>query len=332
MKMANDRELDTQDRTSATKENVGGAIGGAAGVAAGAAIGSLAGPIGTIVGAVAGAVGGWWSGRALTDGASAYTNTDDAYYRERFASNSPALADRDAAYQRAMPAYQLGHLASRNPDYDGRPFDAVESDLERGWRGGGDGLGDWSDVRDYARDAYDHGREQRLTLSEEQLRIGKREVEAGEVNVRKSVETERVSQQVPVTHEEVVVERRPVAADTPLSENPEIGEDVIRVPLMAEEPVVDKRAVATEEVIVRKEPVTENRTVEADLRKERVDYDEDALSPRADGGTGARDRAAKGKGKGIADRVADAVDDMKDRFDANPASKPGRDATDRPGR
>jgi hypothetical protein len=30
--------------------------------------------------------------------------------------------------------------------------------------------------------------------------------------------------------------------------------------------------------------------------------------------------------------VADAVDDVKDRVDGNPASRPGRDVTDRPGR
>jgi hypothetical protein len=47
-------------------------------------------------------------------------------------------------------------------------------------------------------------------------------------------------------------------------------------------------------------------------------------------------RAARGGLTGAAartaDRVADVVDDTKDRIDGNPASRPGRDATDRPGR
>ena len=44
------------------------------------------------------------------------------------------------------------------------------------------------------------------------------------------------------------------------------------------------------------------------------------------------ERSLRGAAGGIADRVADAADDLKDRVDGNPASRPGRDATDRPGR
>jgi hypothetical protein len=49
-------------------------------------------------------------------------------------------------------------------------------------------------------------------------------------------------------------------------------------------------------------------------------------------GTADSERSLSGTGGGIADRVADAADDLKDRVDGNPASRPGRDATDRPGR
>jgi hypothetical protein len=48
--------------------------------------------------------------------------------------------------------------------------------------------------------------------------------------------------------------------------------------------------------------------------------------------TGDNERSLRGSGGGMADRVADAADDLKDRMDGNPASRPGRDATDRPGR
>jgi hypothetical protein len=48
--------------------------------------------------------------------------------------------------------------------------------------------------------------------------------------------------------------------------------------------------------------------------------------------TGDNERSVRGSGGGMADRVADAADDLKDRMDGNPASRPGRDATDRPGR
>jgi sporulation protein YlmC with PRC-barrel domain len=43
--------------------------------------------------------------------------------------------------------------------------------------------------------------------------------------------------------------------------------------------------------------------------------------------TGAQDRA---RTTGIADRISDAADNLKDRVDGNPASRPGPDATDRP--
>jgi len=43
-------------------------------------------------------------------------------------------------------------------------------------------------------------------------------------------------------------------------------------------------------------------------------------------GSGAADRA---RSTGIADRVTDAVDNVKDRIDGNPASRPGPDPTDR---
>ena len=49
------------------------------------------------------------------------------------------------------------------------------------------------------------GAEERLTLSEEELAIGKREVRAGEVEIEKRVETEHVRRDVPLTHDEVTV-------------------------------------------------------------------------------------------------------------------------------
>jgi hypothetical protein len=57
--------------------------------------------------------------------------------------------------------------------------------------------------------------DERLTRTEEELRIGKREVARGEVRVGKHVETEHVSEPVTRRREEVVIERRPVGSDTP---------------------------------------------------------------------------------------------------------------------
>jgi uncharacterized protein (TIGR02271 family) len=120
------------------------------------------------------------------------------------------------------------------------------------------------------------GEEQRLTRSEEELAIGKRRVPAGSMSIRKRVETRHVSEPVSTTHEEVTIERRPVAnADS--ARGADIGEDEIRIPVYEDEIVVDKRRVLKEEIVVKKNEVQDTQTVEADLRKEKVDVDESGV-------------------------------------------------------
>lgn len=107
-----------------------------------------------------------------------------------------------------------------------------------------------------------------LRRAEEELRIGKREVQAGEVVVGKHVETERVSEPVTVERERVRVERRPV---TDVSARADIGPDEIRVPVVEEELIVEKRPVVKEELVVSKERVQETETVDTELRREEFD-------------------------------------------------------------
>jgi uncharacterized protein (TIGR02271 family) len=174
--------------------------------------------------------------------------------------------------------------------------------------------------------------EQRLTLAEEQLRVGKRQTEAGEVALRKTVDTQHVREQVELRHDEVTVERRPVTDPSTVSGRAELGADEIRVPIMEERVVMQKVLVPREEIIVRKNAVVENQTVEADLRHERLDTTELEQQQRnltghaAPHTSGAVDRATD---SGLLDRTADKLDDLKDRVDGNPASRPGPDATDR---
>lgn len=138
-----------------TADYVGETAGGISGGLAGAAIGSIGGPVGTLIGGLAGVVGGWWAGRSIAEAAKDYGATDDTYYRKHYETSS-RLADR--TYDDVRPAYQLGHLASRNPDYSGRDFDTVEKDLQRGWTDEiGARHGDWDSVRGYAREGYKRG-------------------------------------------------------------------------------------------------------------------------------------------------------------------------------
>lgn len=149
---ANRDQLDTGDKA------VGGAVGGVGGAAVGAGIGTLvAGPIGTAIGALAGAIGGWWAGHA-TAAATDYDDSDDARYRSEYETGTTRPADR--GYDDVRPAYQLGHVAGRNPDYKGKAFEDVERDLEKGWTTDlRTKHGDWSAVRQHARSAYSRASE-----------------------------------------------------------------------------------------------------------------------------------------------------------------------------
>ncbi len=111
----------------------------------------------------------------------------------------------------------------------------------------------------------------RLTRSEEELEVGKREVAKGEARIGKHVETEHVSQPVTKRHEEAVIERRPVEAGARADAS--ISEDEVRIPLKEDELVVNKRPVVKEELVVGKRVVEERDTVEADLRREEFDIE-----------------------------------------------------------
>ncbi len=116
-----------------------------------------------------------------------------------------------------------------------------------------------------------HDDELRVQRSEEELRAGTREREAGSVKVRKRVRTDRERIEVPVKHEEVSVERVPVSGE---ATEAQIGEDEVEVPVTEEEVVVDKRAVAKEEVRLRKDVVEDTEVVEEDVRREEIDVED----------------------------------------------------------
>src|SRR3990170_577109 len=115
--------------------------------------------------------------------------------------------------------------------------------------------------------------ELRVQRTEEELRAGTREREAGQVNVRKRVRTDREQISVPTRHEEVSVERVPVEGRE--ASEAEIGDDEVVMPVTEEEVVVEKRPVAKEEIRVRKDAVQDEEVVEEDVRKEEVDVDDE---------------------------------------------------------
>lgn len=182
-----------------------------------------------------------------------------------------------------LPAYGHGPLTR---DYE----NTVRSSWDRGGTAATGADQDFyahdsfSDDRFYGREGQrdaDRASGDRMTLSEEQLAVGKRQHEAGAVNVGKRVETEHVREDVPVRREEVTVERRPVQGDA-MSGRARIEDDEVRVPITEEEVVVEKRAVPKEEIVVKKHERTDTETVEADLRKERADIHREGDADRSD--------------------------------------------------
>ena len=115
--------------------------------------------------------------------------------------------------------------------------------------------------------------ELRVQRTEEELRAGTMEREAGSVQIRKRVRTDRETVEVPTRHEEVTVERVPVSEGTAATEA-QIGEDEISVPLTEEEVVVEKRPVDKEEVRIRKDVVVHTEVLEEDVMREEIDVDD----------------------------------------------------------
>jgi uncharacterized protein (TIGR02271 family) len=115
--------------------------------------------------------------------------------------------------------------------------------------------------------------ELRVQRVEEELKAGTREREAGGVHVRKRVRTEREQVRVPKRREEVHLERVPVEEGREASEA-EIGEDEVFMPVTEEEVVVQKQPVVKEEIRVRKDVTRDEEIVEEDVRKEEIDIDD----------------------------------------------------------
>jgi uncharacterized protein (TIGR02271 family) len=110
--------------------------------------------------------------------------------------------------------------------------------------------------------------ETRIPVIEERLNVQKRE-SSREATITKEPVTEKKTVEVPVTREEVTIERRP-AGETTTTEGPVQSREEVKVPLKKEEVEVTKQPYVKEEVSVKKKPVTETRQVSEEVRSERV--------------------------------------------------------------
>jgi uncharacterized protein (TIGR02271 family) len=116
-----------------------------------------------------------------------------------------------------------------------------------------------------------------MTRSEEQLHVGTERVETGRARLRKYVVTEHETVDVPVTREEVRLEREPITdgnVGDALS-GPDISEEEHEVVLTEERPVIAKETVPVERVRLGTESVTDTERVDADVRREEVELEGD---------------------------------------------------------
>src|SRR5215210_4374403 len=203
------------------------------------------------------------------------------------AKNGPSFDDdREITPEFESEVYSYYGLQSSSSTEEGGSYGSYYSDegTDAGTVGPGMTMGDTEsgEFREHAiadegvnqsrGDDLEDEDELRVQRTEEELRAGTREREAGALNVRKRVRTDRESIEVPTRLEEVSVERVPVSEGT--ASEAEIGEDEVRVPLTEEEVVVEKRPVAKEEVRIRKDVVEDTEVIEEDVRREEIDVDD----------------------------------------------------------
>jgi uncharacterized protein (TIGR02271 family) len=171
----------------------------------------------------------------------------------------------------ALYAYYNGYLGDAAQS---QPQDASDQNQDRGQGYAGDTREDLSG-RDgiQGRDTSGPTTDDAMTRSEERLHVGTERAEAGRVRLRKHVVTENVTQTVPVSHEEVRLEREPItdANRGQATSGSDISEEEHEVTLHAERPVTSKETVAVERVRLGTETVTEDHEVSETLRKEQID-------------------------------------------------------------
>ena len=131
-----------------------------------------------------------------------------------------------------------------------------------------------------ARRTAGRGQEEVIPVYDEQLRVGKREVDRGSVRVRSYVVETPVQEQVTLHDERVTVERRPVDR---LATTADVGagafrERTIEVTGTAEEAVVAKETRVKEEIVVRKEEKERTQTVSDTVRHTEVEVEDDRES------------------------------------------------------
>ena len=122
---------------------------------------------------------------------------------------------------------------------------------------------------DIITDERQQEEETTIPLIEERLNVSKK-TSTTQYTITKEPITEEKTIEVPVTHEELFVEKRPPKDSSSSAQGPVKSKTEIKVPIMREEVEITKERFVKEEVVVKKKPVTETRTVSDTVTSERI--------------------------------------------------------------
>jgi len=117
----------------------------------------------------------------------------------------------------------------------------------------------------------DQGGEIKVPIVEEQLRVGKREVESGGVRVNTRVENVPVNEQVTVRDETIDIHRKPVNRDVTNADLTAMQSGTFEVRETDEEVIVDKQARVVEEVHIKKNVEERTENIQDTVRRTDVD-------------------------------------------------------------
>lgn len=197
--------------------------------------------------------------------------------RREAAAGEREVAGDKAGYAAAGAGAGAG-VAGAGAAADGKHHADADVDAER--RAAADVDADRRAAADVDAQRQAAGNQDEMIRSEERLNVGKERVASGEARLRKYVVEDTEQVEVPVTREEVRVERTPISEEEAKNLTGNIGEEEASVTLHEERVNVSKDTVPVEKVALNKEQVQDTETVSETVRKEQFDT-EGVTDPKA---------------------------------------------------
>jgi uncharacterized protein (TIGR02271 family) len=216
------------------------------------------------------------------------------YVKARIKDAPRIDADRELSPQEQEELYRYYGLGGTPGTTGGRDaYDTTGNPMGGGVSGGTtgrlndlgmneSGTGTRNEAGTVGHDTSGPNTDDAMTRSEERLNVGTEKVQTGKARLRKYVVTEQQNVTVPVTREEVRLEREPITDGNvgAAMDGPALSDEEHEVVLTEERPVVNKETVPVERVRLSKDQVTENQQVSEDVRREEIDMDGDGATAR----------------------------------------------------